>query len=613
LSGGDGVANEVAGGLGDDTYIVSAPGDSLVEQANEGIDTVRTALAFYSLEGHPNIENLTGLSNSGQVLVGNDADNVILAGSGDDQLVGGLGRDVMVGGAGNDTLSGGDGVANEVAGGLGDDTYIVSAPGDSLVEQANEGIDTVRTALGFFSLEGHPNIENLTGLSNSGQVLVGNDADNVILAGSGDDQLSGGLGHDVLASGAGNDLLAGGDGVANEMAGGTGDDVYIVTAVGDSVVEQANEGIDTVRTTLAFYSLEAHPNIENLTGLSGSGQVLTGNDADNVILAGAGNDQLFGGLGHDVLAGGAGDDLLSGGDGAANEMAGGLGDDTYIVSVAGDSVVEQANEGIDTVQTALAFYSLEGHPNVENLTGLSNSGQVLIGNDADNVILAGSGDDQLFGGLGHDVLTGGAGNDLLAGGDGVANDMIGGQGNDIYVVSVAGDVLVEQANEGTDTVQTALSIYTLHSANVENLTYTGSADFTGSGDAGNNVVTGGAGNDQLDGGLGADTLVGQGGADIFAFTTALGGGNVDTIFDFVSGTDRISLDDAVFDGLAHGALPPSVFHVGAAATDEDQRIIYDQTNGNLYYDADGSGGGAAILFATLHGAPALTAGDFQVI
>jgi len=66
-------------------------------------------------------------------------------------------------------------------------------------------------------------------------------------------------------------------------------------------------------------------------------------------------------------------------------------------------------------------------------------------------------------------------------------------------------------------------------------------------------------------------------------------------------------------GLAHGALPASAFHVGNAATDEDQRIIYDQTTGNLYYDADGSGGGAAILFATLHGAPAITASDFQVI
>jgi Ca2+-binding RTX toxin-like protein len=165
-------------------------------------------------------------------------------------------------------------------------------------------------------------------------------------------------------------------------------------------------------------------------------------------------------------------------------------------------VVEQANEGNDTVQTALAFYSLEGHANVENLTGLSNAGQVLVGNDADNAIT---------------------------------------------------------------------------------------------------------------GGLGADTLVGLGGADVFTFTTALGGGNVDTISDFVSGVDKIALDDAVFDSLAHGALPASAFHVGNAATDEDQRILYDQTNGNLYYDADGSGGGAAVLFATLHGAPALTASDFQVI
>jgi len=114
-------------------------------------------------------------------------------------------------------------------------------------------------------------------------------------------------------------------------------------------------------------------------------------------------------------------------------------------------------------------------------------------------------------------------------------------------------------------------------------------------------------------GGGADNLQGRGGADTFAFTTALGGGNVDTIGDFLSGTDRIRLDHAIFNGLGVGGLPPSVFHIGTAATDEDQRIIYDSATGNLYYDSDGSGGAAQVLFATLQGHPTLIAGDFQVI
>ena len=117
----------------------------------------------------------------------------------------------------------------------------------------------------------------------------------------------------------------------------------------------------------------------------------------------------------------------------------------------------------------------------------------------------------------------------------------------------------------------------------------------------------------LNGGLGADAMVGFGGADIFQFTTALGGGNVDALADFLSGTDKIALDDAIFDQLVAGALPASVFTTGAAATNEDHRIIYDSTTGYLYYDADGTGVIAQVAFAQLTGHPPLVASDFTVI
>ena len=86
-----------------------------------------------------------------------------------------------------------------------------------------------------------------------------------------------------------------------------------------------------------------------------------------------------------------------------------------------------------------------------------------------------------------------------------------------------------------------------------------------------------------------------------------------TIVDFAAGTDKIALDDAVFTGLGLGALTASAFVTGTAAGDADDRIIYDSATGQLYFDADGNGAGAAILFATLQGAPALTASDFLVI
>ena len=105
----------------------------------------------------------------------------------------------------------------------------------------------------------------------------------------------------------------------------------------------------------------------------------------------------------------------------------------------------------------------------------------------------------------------------------------------------------------------------------------------------------------------ATTPAGQGGADTFAFTTALGAGNVDTIVDF-DGDDIIALDNAVFTGLADGALDPNAFVVGTAAHDADDRIIYDNATGNLYFDADGSGtGSAAVLFAMLQNGRVLTA------
>lgn len=112
---------------------------------------------------------------------------------------------------------------------------------------------------------------------------------------------------------------------------------------------------------------------------------------------------------------------------------------------------------------------------------------------------------------------------------------------------------------------------------------------------------------------GRDLLAGFGGADSFRFSTALGPGNVDAIADFVSGTDRIRLDDAVFAGVGGlGALAAGAFVTGTAAGDADDRIIYNGATGQLFFDADGSGAGAAVLFATLTGHPTLVASDFVI-
>ncbi len=112
-------------------------------------------------------------------------------------------------------------------------------------------------------------------------------------------------------------------------------------------------------------------------------------------------------------------------------------------------------------------------------------------------------------------------------------------------------------------------------------------------------------------------MEGFGGADSFAFTTALGGGNIDVIADFAHGTDKILLDHSIFGGIGSvgglGTLFASAFVNGGTALDADDHILYNITTGALYYDADGNGAGAAVQFATIETGAVLSASDFQVI
>ena len=172
---------------------------------------------------------------------------------------------------------------------------------------------------------------------------------------------------------------------------------------------------------------------------------------------------------------------------------------------------------------------------------------------------------------------------ILDGGGG-ADTLIGLGGNDFYYVDNAGDQVVEGAGGGNDRVFASVS-YTLDAGpEVEMLSTTDNAGTAAINLTGNelaNTIYGNAGANVLDGKGGNDILTGLGGADTFAFTTALGAGNVDTIVDFAHGTDKIALDDAIFTAIGGlGALNANAFVTGTAAADADDRIIYNSATGS---------------------------------
>ncbi|NBJ09510.1 cadherin domain-containing protein [Microvirga arsenatis] len=134
------------------------------------------------------------------------------------------------------------------------------------------------------------------------------------------------------------------------------------------------------------------------------------------------------------------------------------------------------------------------------------------------------------------------------------------------------------------------------------------------GTKGKDILAGTVGQDLMNGYLGNDTLTGGGGKDVFAFTTKLGKSNIDRLTDFLPKQDKIHLDNAIFKKLPKvGALKKEVFYQGSAAHDKDDKIIYNQKTGALYYDLDGTGASKAVHFATLSNKANLKYSDFLVI
>ncbi|WP_137909705.1 calcium-binding protein, partial [Dolichospermum planctonicum] len=224
------------------------------------------------------------------------------------------------------------------------------------------------------------NVENLTLTGTAAINGTGNAANNVITGNGANNSLDGGAGNDTLDGGAGTDTLI----------GGTGDDIYIVDSTTDTITESANEGTDTIQSSVT-YTIAALANVENLT-LTGTTAINgTGNAANNVITGNGANNSLDGGAGNDTLNGGAGTDTL----------IGGTGDDIYIVDSTTDTITELTSGGTDTIQSSVT-YTIAELANVENLTLTGTAAVNGTGNAANNVITGNDANNTLDGGAGTD-------------------------------------------------------------------------------------------------------------------------------------------------------------------------------------------------------------------
>lgn len=330
-------------------------------------------------------------------------------------------------------------------------------------------------------------------------------------------------GDDVITAGntlyglGGNDTL-GGPGFQT-LIGGKGDDTYLLDQ-GERAIEAPDSGADTVQTAAAYFSLPA--NFENITStaLAGVTTYLEGNQDDNVILGGAGNDTIDGRGGVDVLAGGAGRDTLT----FLGQSAGGI---TVSLAIAG---VQATPEG--------GSVRIRGF---ENLTG----------SQLDDVLTGDGGANTLEGWAGKDRLDGGAG----------ADKMDGGNDDDIYVVDNRGDVVSENSGNGIDTVRASVN-YVLPDG-IENLQLTGNRNLSGTGNSADNRITGNDGNNLLDGSDGKDVLAGGAGDD------TLVGSDTETYVYIGYGDDTLkggAGNDTVTYAAAYGGVTVSLRLAGAQDT-----------------------------------------------
>lgn len=634
---GDAGRNTLNGGTGSDgaSFInhLSSVRVALDNSFARSANATDIFVSIEKLQGSQYNDLLAGNSVSNDIF-GDDGADKIYGRSGDDNLFGENGRDFIYGERGNDWLyseNGGDWVVgahfgNTLDGGTGTDTAsyanididfsAVAALDQSLDAESLDGVDI------FVS------IENLEGSVIGWDLLAGNSGRNTLWGLGGNDRLFGRGGADSLYGGSGNDNLQGEAG-DDYLYGGVGRDQLNGGSGMDQVSYFFTKGVtvalDGSLAATGEASGDTFISIEQVEGSKEGADIISGNALGNTIWSYGGYDRLYGRAGSDELYGGDGRDYLYGendddvlhGEKGADVLSGGNGVDeaSYYfgtgVTVSLDGSLRATGEAVGDT-----FYS------IENLSGSSTGNDILSGNALDNTIWGNGGNDLLYGRDGDDLLRGFTGDDKIYGGNG-ADELWGGAGKDylnggsgrdyaIYFESTGINLALDGsfARKGAAVGDTLVAIESIAGSDTGADRLAGNASVNELwGDGGNDTLFGRAGNDFLYGGGGADRLSGESGNDTFVFLKSTDG--VDVITDFASG-DKIEIRTSGFSGLSIGSLSEFQFQsgIGHVAENADVRFILDETNDSVWFDSDGDGAAAAIMFATLSNGYNLSELDF---
>lgn len=513
-------------------------------------------------------------------------------------------------------------------------------------------------------------VHNVTDGNGNDTIVSGNMADTITLS-AGNDQVSAGAGDDLIIAAASlnsSDIIDGGDGTDDLTftdSDGTTTDLNQVVGVESITLGNAATSVTTLDALVSAgatldVSATALGGANTLTWngaaeLDGSFSI-TGSAQADTITGGAGNDSITGGNGADSIAGGLGDDVITMGLAAAgiDAINAGSGIDTLtLTGTPAGTVIIDLSSTVDQIVTINAVADALIQNGFEHLNAASMgagplhvtaaaTGSSIIGRTAGtsaDTFVGGVGNDSLSGGNGIDTITGAAGDDVItmvvtsgntdvidAGAD-YDTLVLTGAATGTVTVNLTG---VDQFTDGTD-ASTQSGFEDLDASAMTGFGVTATALATGSmmiGSAQADSLTGGAGVDILDGGSGNDTITGSGGgdyltgsigSDIFVFNTLPSSGEMNTVTDFISGTDFINLAHATFEMLtttAGGTLSTAEFASGdglMSSTVAGTVIVYNSSTGDLYYDADANGGGTGVLIAHLNGVPAITVSDIAVV